>query len=223
VRKVVARLPQAKRAVIWSLKDAIEIPPLPEDTPNFTHEEFIGEGEENKVYAYPNNRVVAFAELPDEEKGVPESEAKASEGTLKKYALLEWLKERGFRTVEQELIAFDGKPAIVMPRYAAESHGEPEEAKKFYELLNQKSIEFLRLTIRLMEEQQITVLDLQLLIANDGDLVLADPNDITVGGLSDRDTYESHEDNIRTLEEMIDRAERNEAQALLGNKKGPAD
>ncbi len=120
------------------------------------------------------------------------------------------LRDQGLPTVNGQIIEVDGRPALLMDRYAQGSKDlvktidDRPQIKESGDasLLNQKSIDDLRDIKETMISQQIWVNDLQFLIARDGSIVIADAIAAEVG-------RKPSKKNLRTIDRMIELAEKN--------------
>ena len=126
--------------------------------------------------------------------------------------LLKQLEALGMPTVNAEKIIIDGKPGILMDRYAQESKSivafnkakgkvtlKPDADTS---LLNQNSIDDLIKIKRIMNDDKIRINDLQFLIKEDGHIVIADPLDVIIG-------QSPSPNNNRMIDILIEEARKN--------------
>ncbi len=131
-------------------------------------------------------------------------------------AILRQLKAEGLATVEiVGETTCDGRPALVMHRYAEGSKnvvalvGDKIRRTGESLLLNQQSIADLKSIRSIMETRPIWINDLQFLIASDGHVVIADPLAIVVGKAPSKN-------NLRMIDLLIKAAQESIAKALKG-------
>ncbi len=131
---------------------------------------FNDSGGYKNIYELPNDSEKVIAILKPSDKGIYEFDI-----IIDEIKGLNELKAQGLPTVEVigETI-HNGLPAYVMKKYVSGSkHIETPG------VLNQKSIEDLKLIQQLLREKDISVDDLQFLIDTDGSVVIADPGAIS--------------------------------------------
>ena len=129
----------------------------------------VGEGMNKKVYEYGDNKVVAV-----EESAVPIS---------RELQMLHQLKVLGVPTVDAVAATVDGKPAMVMDRYALGSQKIVSfmEIRGSSSLLNDRSVTDLEKIREVMIGKKIRIDNLQFLIGKNGEVVVADPIGVHVG------------------------------------------
>jgi filamentous hemagglutinin len=117
------------------------------------------------------------------------------------------LDELGLPTVNAKRIQIDGKPAILMDRFELGSkdmvvtvNGLPRIIGES-SLLNQRSIDDLTTIKRIMIEKNVWINDLQFLIGEKGNVVLADIIDVQNKAPS--------KTNMKTINRLIDAARKN--------------
>jgi filamentous hemagglutinin len=121
--------------------------------------------------------------------------------------ILNQIDKLGLPTVNAQRIVVDGKPAILMDRFAQGSKtivrnnprkpGILEGADT--SLLNERSISDLKSIRATLIEKQVKIDDLQFLIGNNGKVVIADPLKVTTG-------VKPSPVNLRTIDKLIEAA-----------------
>ena len=142
--------------------------------------ELVGKGGNKEVYSFGDDQVVAILQ-----------DGKPLIGVDKEINMLRQLEELGLPAVNAEKVMVDGKPGILMDKYAQDSKSiaaydgnkgkvmlKPEADTS---LLNQNSIDDLTNIMQTMKDGKISINDLQFLIAEDGHMVIADPLNIIPG------------------------------------------
>ena len=142
--------------------------------------ELVGKGGNKEVYAVGDGRVVAILQ-----------DGKPSSGIDKEITMLKQLEELGLPVVNAEKVIVDGKPGILMDKYAQDSKSivayDGKKGKVMLKpeadtsLLNQNSIDDLTNIMQTMKDGKVSINDLQFLIAEDGHMVVADPLNIIPG------------------------------------------
>jgi hypothetical protein len=126
-------------------------------------------------------------------------------------AALKQLKELGIPAVEVRIdVTKDGQPGFIMERLEQGSKDVVRTlkgTKKVVEvgtskLLNERGIQDLENIKQMMIEKKVRIADLQFLIASDGQVVIADPIDVSVGKGPSKI-------NLKTINRLIDAARRN--------------
>ena len=125
--------------------------------------------------------------------------------------MLRQLEELGLPAANAEKVMVDGKPGILMDKYAQDSKSiaaydgnkgkvmlKPEADTS---LLNQNSIDDLTNIMQTMKDGKISINDLQFLIAEDGHMVIADPLNIIPG-------QKPSNNNIRMINILIEEAKK---------------
>jgi hypothetical protein len=126
------------------------------------------------IYAYGEDEVVAIVRRRRWEGGERTLEERRRM-ILGQFDLLNQLRKEGLPTVEARLVTVDGEPALAMKRYAASSKEMVFTSDTKY--LNERSIADLEKILKIIEEKQLTITDLQFLIGEDGRVVIFDPSD----------------------------------------------
>ncbi len=142
--------------------------------------ELVGKGGNKEVYAVGDGQVVAILQ-----------DGKPSSGIDKEITMLKQLEELGLPVVNAEKVIVDGKPGILMDKYAQDSKSIAafdRGRKKVVlnlgadtSLLNQNSIDDLTSIKQTMKDSKTCIYDLQFLIKEDGHVVIADPLDVILG------------------------------------------
>ena len=142
--------------------------------------ELVGKGGNKEVYAVGDGQVVAILQ-----------DGKPSSGIDKEITMLKQLEELGLPVVNAEKVIVDGKPGILMDKYAQDSKSivayDGKKGKVMLKpeadtsLLNQNSIDDLTNIMQTMKDGKVSINDLQFLIAEDGHMVVADPLNIIPG------------------------------------------
>lgn len=154
-----------------------------------------------------NKDVYAIKDEPDKVIAILRT-GKPGKAIQDEVRMLDELKEMGLPIVEIiEITTHNGRPAIVMKRYAQISKDVVKigngKAKVIgnSKYLNNKSIKDLREIRDSMVRNQIKIDDLQFLIDYDGSVVIADPLNVTKGSPS--------KNNLRMIDLLIKQAESN--------------
>ena len=163
--------------------------------------ELVGKGGNKEVYAVGDGRVVAILQ-----------DGKPSSGIDKEITMLKQLEELGLPVVNAEKVIVDGKPGILMDKYAQDSKSivayDGKKGKVMLKseadtsLLNQNSIDDLTNIMQTMKDGKVSINDLQFLIAEDGHMVVADPLNIIPG-------QKPSNNNIKMLNILIEEAKKN--------------
>jgi hypothetical protein len=160
----------------------------------------LGSGGNKDVYAVEGREDIAIGVLKP---GKPASLIN------EEVTILQKLRAEGLSTVEViGTTTYDGRPAIIMQRYAQGSKEVVRTINGQVKIvgqsgyLNEKSIADLAEIRRIMVERQVKIDDLQFLIGNDGGVVIADPLKITVG-------EPPSATNLRTIDQLIKAAQSN--------------
>ena len=162
--------------------------------------ELVGKGGNKEVYSFGDDQVVAILQ-----------DGKPLTGVDKEINMLRQLEELGLPAVNAEKVMVDGKPGILMDKYAQDSKSiaaydgnkgkvmlKPEADTS---LLNQNSIDDLTNIMQTMKDGKISINDLQFLIAEDGHMVIADPLNIIPG-------QKPSNNNIRMINILIEEAKK---------------
>ena len=162
--------------------------------------ELVGKGGNKEVYAVGDGQVVAILQ-----------DGKPSSGIDKEITMLKQLEELGLPVVNAEKVIVDGKPGILMDKYAQDSKSivayDGKKGKVMLKpeadtsLLNQNSIDDLTNIMQTMKDGKVSINDLQFLIAEDGHMVVADPLNIIPG-------QKPSNNNIKMLNILIEEAKK---------------
>ena len=155
--------------------------PLAPLEPGFKLGKMIGGGGEKDVYAIDGRDDVVIGV-------VRERGPAAAERLNKEVQKLKELADLGVPTVEViQLTEYEGRPAVVMKRYAEGSKTAVKTIKSRVrivgeiEYLNERSIQDLERIRQTLEQTPIRIHDLQFLIGEDGSVVVADAIDVLQG------------------------------------------
>lgn len=126
--------------------------------------------------------------------------------------MLRQLEELGLPVVNAEKVMVDGKPGILMDKYAQDSksiaafNGDRKKVVLQLDadtsLLNQNSIDDLTNIKQTMKDSKTCIYDLQFLIKEDGHVVIADPLDVVSG-------QKPSKNNIKMIDILIEEARNN--------------
>jgi hypothetical protein len=159
--------------------------------------EKLGDGGNKNVYAYGPDKAVGVLKDGIKPKAIAEE-----------LQTLDKLKQHNVPTVNASQVSVDGKPAMMMDRYAQGSKTivKLDQGKirtvGDSSLLNEKSIADLTKIRDTMIEKKIKIDDLQFLIGKDGSVVVADPLAVNAGEKPSRN-------NLSMIRQLIETAQQN--------------
>lgn len=157
----------------------------------------LGDGGNKLVYAYGENQAVGVLK--------PQISSKAIDTEI---AILKSIERYKLPTVNAQKILVDGKPAILMDRFAKGSKDIVKTVEGVVQivghskLLNQQSINDLVKIKQIMIKSNVRIHDLQFLIAKNGRVVIADPLKLITN-------MKPSETNIKTIDLLIKVAKTN--------------
>nr|WP_240634219.1 DUF637 domain-containing protein [Pseudomonas otitidis] len=155
----------------------------------------LGSGGDKIVYEFGSDKVVGVLKP-----------GKDIEKIDREISVLNKIDALGLPTVNAQKIIVDGKPAMLMDRFAQGSKEIVRNSPRMpgiiegadTSLLNSRSVSDLKSIRTILVEKQIKIDDLQFLIGKDGRVVIADPLEVRAGAPS--------KVNLRTIDKLIEAA-----------------